>query len=113
MSFVVGCLIGLVGVGVVVPWQWPVFWPDVCASGGGGHRVCRKVTSITHVYFNFYFRRPSLSSLSWSGVGGHDGFVNAPAGALVTGRLILCHILTSASLLVIAFALIASCAGVP
>ena len=75
--------------------------------------MCRKITSITHVYFNFYFRRPFLSSLSWSWVGGHDCFVDATARASVAGCLILRHILTGASLLVIAFALIASCAGVP
>ena len=75
--------------------------------------MCRKVTSITHVYFNFYFRRPFLSSLSWSWVGGHDCFVDATARASVAGCLILRHILPGASFLVIAFVLIASCAGVP
>jgi hypothetical protein len=75
--------------------------------------MCRKITSITHVYFNFYVRRPSLSSLLWSWVGGHDCFVDAAAGALVAGCLVLCHILAVASLLMIAFALVACCAGVP
>ena len=75
--------------------------------------MCRKVTSITHVYFDFYFRRPSLSSLSWSWVGGHDCFMDATARAGVARCLILCDILTGAPLLVIAFALIACCAGVP